>query len=176
MCTAVSKDPKAGLHPPERSSSSCGGGNARRALRMVDVQVATERGGRDAGVGSGTGGQERGEVRHARRLAHTLPTRERRERRLAGVGSEEVAVAGRLGCVARLGAGPTGLDRLLELGDDVDGAVELAHDLVGWHNATLGRLTQNLHRRVVDAGRVIKVPGVVRRRTAQCTQVVRWET
>ena len=46
MCTAVSKDPKAGLHPPERSSSSCGGGNARRALRMVDVQVATEKGGR----------------------------------------------------------------------------------------------------------------------------------
>ena len=162
MCTAVSKDPKAGLHPPERSSSSCGGGNARRALRMVDVQVATERGGRGAGVGSAA----RAEVRRAPRLAHTLPTCARRERGLGsveegvgsvedGVGSaEEVAIAGRLGRGVRLGARPTGLDRLLELGDNVDGPVELLHDLVQRHRATLGL--------VVDPG-VCPVPGVVRR-------------
>ena len=139
-----------GLRPPERWSSSCGGGNARRALSMVDVQVATERGGRDAGVGSGTGGQELGGVGRARRCAHTLPTRARRERGLGsvreGVGSvedgvvnvEEVAVAGRLGCSVSLRAGPTGLERLPELGDNVDGAVKLVHDLVEWHRATFG--------------------------------------
>ena len=37
-----------------------------------------------------------------------------------------------------MGAGPTCLDLLLELGDDVDGAVKLAHDLIEWHRATLG--------------------------------------
>ena len=109
-------------------------------------------------MGSGTGGRN---VRGggARRLAHTLPTCARREFGLAGVGevAEEVAVAGRLGRGVRLRAGPTGLELFLELGDDIDAAVELAYDLIEWHRAAFGL--------IVEPARRVSV-GVVRRAAA----------
>ena len=105
-------------------------------------------------LGSGTGGRS-----GARRLAHTLPTCARREFGLAGVGevAEEVAVAGRLGRGVRLRAGPTGLELFLELGDDIDAAVELAYDLIEWHRAAFGL--------IVEPARRVSV-GVVRRAAA----------